>query len=135
MPSLTLPREIATSRGHVWACLTEPETLAAWFWPPSLAAQVAADVREGGSYRIASPTTGMAVAGRYLEIAAPDRLRLTWHWDGEPAETTVTLTLEASPTGTLLTVVHDGFLSDAERDEHLQGWTDCLDRLPTGPLE
>lgn len=82
MPSLTVTREIAASRGHVWACLTEPETLEAWFWPPSLAAQVAADVR-----------------------------------------------------GTLLTVLHEGFSTESERDEHVQGWSDCLDRLPTGPLE
>lgn len=135
MASLTLQREIPASVGHVWACLTEPETLAAWFWPPSLAAVVTADVRPDGAYRIASPTTGMAVAGRYLEVAAPDTMRLTWHWDGEPAETEVRISLEHTSAGTLVTIQHDGFTGDSERDEHIQGWSDCLDRLPTSPTD
>lgn len=135
MPSLTLRREVPASVGHVWACFTEPETLAAWFWPPSLAAAVSADVRPGGAYRIASSTTGMAVTGRYLEVDAPGMMRLTWHWDGEPAETEVCISLEHTSAGTLVTIQHDGFIRDSERDEHIQGWSDCLDRLPTSPTD
>jgi hypothetical protein len=26
--------------------------------------------------------------------------------------------------------MHGGFATEESRDEHIQGWTDCLDRLP-----
>ncbi|HEV3170608.1 MAG TPA: hypothetical protein VGZ32_09720 [Actinocrinis sp.] len=30
----------------------------------------------------------------------------------------------------MLTLVHERFDDDPSRDEHAQGWSDCLDRLP-----
>jgi hypothetical protein len=29
-----------------------------------------------------------------------------------------------------LTLVHSRFTTDTDRDNHLKGWSDCLDRLP-----
>ena len=50
---------------------------------------------------------------------------------GEDAETLVTVELVPSGEGgTGLALRHEGFADDATRDDHIQGWTDCLDRLP-----
>jgi len=38
--------------------------------------------------------------------------------------------LTPSADGTELTLVHEGFADDDARDDHVKGWTDCLDRLP-----
>ncbi|HEV2872627.1 MAG TPA: SRPBCC domain-containing protein, partial [Actinomycetota bacterium] len=128
---LELRRDLDAPPVQVWRALTDPAALAAWFWPPRLepAAEVALAV--GGGYRIAGPGAGIAVSGRYLELDPPHRLACTWRWDGEDAETLATVELAASGEGgTALTLGHEGFADDATRDDHVQGWADCLDRLP-----
>ncbi len=42
----------------------------------------------------------------------------------------MTITLEPDGDGTLLTVMHEGFVDDRARDDHMQAWNDCLGRLP-----
>ena len=81
-------------------------------------------------YRVESPVTQMAVSGEYLTIEEPRRIRFTWRWDGEDEETLVSVTLAAAGDGTDLTLVHDRFGSEEARTNHVQGWQDCLDRLP-----
>ena len=56
----------------------------------------------------------------------------TWRWEGEGLETTVTITFKPERGGTLVTITHEGFADDQTRDDHIQGWNDCLDRL--GPF-
>jgi uncharacterized protein YndB with AHSA1/START domain len=131
MPAnLRLQRALAAPPERVWRALTDPTALTGWFWPERLDPSAEADLEVGGRYRIASPTAGMAVAGRYLELAPPHRLACTWSWDGEDAETLVTVELTPSADGTELTLIHQGFANDDARDDHVKGWTDCLDRLP-----
>jgi uncharacterized protein YndB with AHSA1/START domain len=71
----------------------------------------------------------MAVSGEFVSVEPPARLVQTWRWDGEDEETLVTVTFETAEQGTALTIVHERFADDTTRDEHLQGWNDCLDRL------
>jgi uncharacterized protein YndB with AHSA1/START domain len=84
----------------------------------------------GGRYRIESPVVGLAVSGTYVAVEEPQRLALTWRWDGEDQDTLVTLTLAADEDGTTLAIEHDNFATEAVRTEHVEGWSDCLDRLP-----
>ena len=76
-----------------------------WFWP-----------------RWIEPTAG-------IEVDAPRLLAFTWRWDGEDGETQATLRLDAEGDGTLLTVQHDGFPDEEAASNHVDGWSDCLDRL------
>jgi uncharacterized protein YndB with AHSA1/START domain len=127
MTSLRTSRMLPATVDRVWAALTEPDVLTAWFWPARLNPRVTVDLRAGGAWRIES--TGPAVGGRYAEVSASHRLALTWQWDGEPAVSTVTIGLVARGDGTELTVAHDGLDDDEDRDNHVTGWNDCLDRL------
>jgi uncharacterized protein YndB with AHSA1/START domain len=124
---LELRRSLPFPVKQVRRALTDPGELAGWFWPESLATTVEVDLRVGGDYRIAG--IGMAVGGEYRAVD-PDRLVYTWQWDGEPEETLVTVELIRVGAGTQLTVTHSGFTDDADRDNHIKGWSDCLDRLP-----
>ncbi len=74
----------------------------------------------------------MAVSGEYVVVDPPRRLVFTWRWDGAEAVTMVTMELAETAAGaaTELTVVHQRFTDPADRDSHVQGWHDCLDRLP-----
>ena len=127
---LRLRRDLAAPPERVWRALTDPAALAGWFWPERLAPTAEVDLEEGGRFRVASPTAGMAVEGSYVEVEPPRRLVSTWSWDGEDAVTLVTIELAPAGGGTGLDLVHEGFADERARDDHVQGWTDCLDRLP-----
>lgn len=124
MNDLTITRALLDDPQRVWAALTDPEQLAAWFWPPRFETEVTLDLARG--YRIASPTVGMAVSGDFTVVDAPRSLVETWTWDGEDQSTLVTFTLSDS---TGLTVTHEGFNTEEEVASHIVGWNDCLDRL------
>jgi uncharacterized protein YndB with AHSA1/START domain len=124
---LRLHRTLEAPVDRVWQALTDPAALTAWFWPERLAATVTAG---DGRYRIASSAAGMAVAGEYREVDPPHRLGFTWQWDGDPDQTLVTIELTPSGDETVLTLVHSGCSTDADRDNLFKGWSDCLDRLP-----
>lgn len=130
MTRLTIERDLAAEPLAVWRALTDTRELAWWFWPPRLAPSIEADARVGGRYRIASEPARMAVSGEYRVVEAPARLVFTWQWDGEEQQTLVMIRLEGTGDGTRLTLTHEGFATSEARDEHAQGWQDCLERLP-----
>lgn len=119
---LTLQREFPGSVASLRTAFTEPDALAAWFWPTRAATVADLDVRPGGRYRIDGPGLGIALSGTYVSVS-DERLAFTWQWDGDDLVTTVTVDL--SP----FTLTHSGFPDEASRDDHVTGWSDCLDRL------
>jgi uncharacterized protein YndB with AHSA1/START domain len=124
---LILRREFPYPASLLWTAFTDPDALTAWFWPVRASTVVDLDVRPGGRYRIDGPGLGIAVSGTHQTVTA-ERLGFTWQWDGEDLVTAVTIDL--SP----FTLTHAGFLDEATRDDHVAGWSDCLDRL-SGWLE
>ena len=130
MSTLRLTRVLVAPPDRVWHAFTDPAALAAWFWPQRLAMTADTDPRVDGSYRLAGQGPGMAVEGTYKVVEPPSRLAFTWRWHGEPEQTLVTLRFAPAGTGTELTLIHEGFADDAARDDHIKGWSDCLDRLP-----
>jgi uncharacterized protein YndB with AHSA1/START domain len=129
MSTVHITRTLAAPPERVWRAFTDPAVLAAWFWPPRFATTVEADVRVGGRYRIDGPGAEMAVGGEYVAVEPPSRLTFTWRWDDQAEETLVTLRLAATDEGTEITLTHERFANDADRDNHAKGWSDCLDRL------
>lgn len=131
MTELRVERTVPATPERVWRALTEE--LAAWFWPPAWQSTATADVRAGGGWRIAAPA--VAVGGEFVEVDEPRSLVRTWRWDGDDAQTLVTMTLEPADDGTVLTVVHEGFVTEEDRADHVQGWNDCLGRLEPHVLD
>jgi uncharacterized protein YndB with AHSA1/START domain len=131
MTSVAITRIFAASPARVWTAFTDPDALAAWFWPAQLQTKATADVRTGGGYRIESVVGDMAISGHYREVTRPLRLVMTWRWDGEETVSLVTIELTPIESGTELRLRHEQLADDQERDQHEQGWNDCLDRLPS----
>jgi len=130
MADLTISRALNVHPDAVWRAWTTDE-LSVWLWPPLWETTAEIDLRVGGQYRLSSVVAHIAVSGSYLVIDAPSRLVMTWRWDGEDVETLVSVSIvETERGGTELTVLHENFHSDDDRDSHIQGWNDCLDRLP-----
>jgi uncharacterized protein YndB with AHSA1/START domain len=111
----------------VFKYLTDPARFTRWM---GVGAEL--DPRPGGRYRIDVDGTHFA-SGEYREIEAPNRLVLTWGWEGHPTvspgSTTVEITLTAERGGTLLRLRHLGLPNQAERQIHRDGWTQYLKSL------
>lgn len=122
-------RRFAAQAGQVWQGLTSPAAIEQWFWPARFATKAAADVRVGGRLRIDGTAGGLAVSGRYITVEPARRLSFTWIWDGEAEQTLVTADLAEAAGQTELELAHGGFANEAARDDHVAGWSDCLDRL------
>jgi len=125
---LRLTRILPAPPAAVWRALTDPEALAAWFWPGWRNPSADTDVRVGGEFALTADA--MAVTGTYVEVDAPRRLVFTWRWTGDDEETLVSIELSTGDGGTRLDLTHERFAGDADRDNHATGWSDCLDRLP-----
>jgi uncharacterized protein YndB with AHSA1/START domain len=130
MSELTIVRTLTAPPERVWRAWTTAEELGAWIWPTSWGTTCSIDLRVGGRFRIESAGDGPNVSGEYVTIDPPGRIVTTWQWDDEVEETLVTITIEPDGTGSTLTVTHERFTDEETRADHLQGWNDCLDRLP-----
>jgi len=130
MSDLEIRRGIPVPVERVWQAFTDPEALAAWFWPARFHTSVTIDLRVGGRYRIDGSAGGLAVSGEYLELVPPRLMRLLWRWDGGAEVTEVSLALRGSGHATVLRLRHAEFIDESTRDQHDLGWSDCLDRLP-----
>ena len=134
--TLQLRRTLPASPERVYRAWTEPETLARWFTPTSdHTAQVPLlEARVGGAYRLEVRHKDGALhtaIGVYRELVPWERLRFTWRWENKPQmpETVVTIELAPCAAGTELVLTQEHFVDVAERDDHVKGWTGCLDRL------
>ena len=116
MPSVRKSLTIAAPPAQVWAALTSPKAIAAWMGGP-----VTSNPRAGGRLAL----FGGATTGRYTLVEKPARLEYTWRqaeWPAEWADSRVRWTLKATRAGTRVTLTHDRFPNEAERQGHSEGW-------------
>ena len=97
--------------------------------------------RPGGLFRVTVTGRSRVVArGRYVEVDPPRRIVFTWGWeqieglpDGMvgllPGTSTVEVDLQADGDSTILHLRQSGLRSDPEREVHIRGWDQTLDRL------
>jgi uncharacterized protein YndB with AHSA1/START domain len=88
--------------------------------------------RPGGRIRW-THRNGDSCEGRFVELVPARRIVFTYGWDRPdvevpPGSTTVEITLEPTPSGTRLRLVHRG-LAGPMADAHRGGWANYLERL------
>jgi len=125
--------ELAHPPAKVWAALTTPEGLSAWFGD-----RATIDLRPGGAARMTF-RSGLTVDMRVERVEEPAVFGFTWRLpdlpEDDPRRTYVEFTLEALGAGTRLRVVETGFaqLPDETRrktyDSHAEGWARELGEL------
>lgn len=122
--------EIAVPPERVFRALTTDE-ITRWWGADDMyrTTRYEADLRVGGRWRSegkGNDGSPFHVEGEFLEISPPHKLVQTWKpsWEAGPA-TTVSYRLEATPTGTKVTVRHTGFEASqaASCEGHADGWT------------
>lgn len=115
---------------EVFVAWTQPEAMARWLAPIGYA-EVEADVRVGGRFRVVMVGGDMRIehTGEYLAVDPPRRLCFTWqspYTGDEPSVVTITLTAHGESTQLLL--VHER-LPDGAAESHRGGWGAMLQRL------
>ena len=121
---------VAASIDVVWRDFTDADAVAAWIWPPRFETTAVIEPVPAGAWEVRSDVAELAVLGRVLAVDAPHELRLAWRWGGEEQTTDVLLTLEpAADDATRVSVHHSGFETSDERESHIEGWSNCLQRL------
>ena len=130
MNELTQEALVAASVDRVWHDFTDPTALAQWMWPPRLETTAVVEPEPQGAWEIRSEVADLAVIGRVLSLNPPRELRLSWRWEGEEHTTDVGITFEpVADDATRVSVHHSGFESAEERESHVEGWSNCLQRL------
>ena len=134
---IVLQRRFRASPARVFRAWTEPAALREWWGPPGwIVGNIEIDLRRDGNYRIdmhpIGSGEGVAIRGVFLEVTPPRRLVYTWIWVGafaEMASTLVTVEIDGTSDGTLLTLRHDNFLDPGIREQHRTGWIAACNRL------
>ena len=134
---LVVSRLIDAPRELVFQAWTDPEQIARWWGPRGfVTVEHDMDIRPGGAYWFVmrSPEgTDHRKRGVYREIVAPERIAFTFAWEAADGtlghETLVTVTFDAVDDKTRLTLRQGAFDSVAGRDDHVIGWTSCLERF------
>lgn len=122
-----------THPARVFDAWLDPVALSAFLTPdPGVRTeQVSVDPKVGGGFSLVmiAGSTEIPIHGSYLEIDRPHRLVFGWRSSRTTAQSVVTLTFEAVPEGTRLTLHHTGFPDSAARDDHDGGWAHILETL------
>jgi uncharacterized protein YndB with AHSA1/START domain len=135
-PELSITRVFDAPPSLVFKVWTSREHLLRWWGPRDFTTQsFDMDFRPGGAWRacIRSPNgKDHIMRGVYREIVEPQRIVFTFAWEhnGKPGhQTLVTVTFTEHHGKTRLTFHQATFESIADRDSHLGGWGELLDRL------
>jgi CTP:molybdopterin cytidylyltransferase MocA/uncharacterized protein YndB with AHSA1/START domain len=133
---LRLTRVLPAGPERVFAAVTTPDQLAAWWGPRGFTAPcVELDPRPGGRYRILmQPPQGDAfvLSGEFREVDPPTRLAFSFEWERpDPDDRPYEVALELRPLGgsTQVSLEQRPFATEGRRALHRDGWTDAFDRL------
>jgi uncharacterized protein YndB with AHSA1/START domain len=127
---LRIERVLPAPVADVFRAWADPASMAEWI-SPSGRAEVQADVRVGGSFRIVMLDDGVRIdhEGEYIVVEAPRKLVFTWR-SAYTGTTSSVVTVLLTPRGdeTALTLTHERLPAE-HRDSHQGGWGAILDNL------
>ena len=126
--TVTLERRYEQSPEQVFAAWTDVELLQTWFGcgPDMLWEIHLWEPHVGGHLRVSLDFDGtpFVMEGEFLIVDQPNRLQYRW---GE--DQTVTVDITATPSGSLLTLTHEGLPNDEQQGIVNDGWTTSLGQL------
>jgi uncharacterized protein YndB with AHSA1/START domain len=131
--TVRLHRVLRAPAERIFRAFTHPDALAKWLPPHGFTGHVhQMDAKVGGSWRMSftSLASGHAhsFGGKYLELAAGERLRYTSVFDDAnlPGEMQTTVTLRTVSCGTEMTVVQEGIPAGIPVEQCYLGWQQSL---------
>ena len=131
--AVEVKRTFQAPLSRVYKAWTDAEMMNHWFHPDGrMTSTCTVDLRVGGRYEVQMHgEKTFTVGGVYKEIVPEEKLVFTWRWQGEDtAEMLITVLFNAvNDAETELTLIHEQFPNDEERDSHAQGWEGTLEQL------
>lgn len=94
---LRVERIFDAPRARVWRAMTEPELVKQWWGRGNPLTVERMEVERGGHWRFVehSDHGDHGFEGRFREVVAPEKLSMTFEWDGAPGHVVVqTIVLE-----------------------------------------
>ena len=94
---IRIERVFSAARDRVWKAFTDPKLLAQWWGRGHKVVIEKLEVQRGGHWRFVERTDQgpQGFEGRFREVTPPERLVMTFEWDGMPGYVSVeTITLE-----------------------------------------
>lgn len=124
MPEVVRSMEIQARPSAVWRWFESQEALRRWFRPDLII-----DLSVGGSFRTLGADEQTWITGTVLEIVPEGRLVLSWFEEdaGWVHPGRLVIELAAIPSGTRVTVVHDGFAGIGK-----SGWQGTVEAYERG---
>ena len=136
-PGLEIRRVFDAARELVWEAWTDPAQVALWSGPRGFEIiSNESDLRVGGAWRMGMRSDEWGEIwqhGVFREIEPPARLVFTTAWeepDGTPEhEMLITIGFSEANGTTEMTFQQATFMSEQSRDSHIDGWSQCFDKL------
>jgi uncharacterized protein YndB with AHSA1/START domain len=122
MPSdreIRIERVFDAPRERVWRAMTDRAQVAQWWGRGNKLVVERMEVERGGHWRFVEhgPEGPNGFEGRYREVSPPERIVMTFEWDGMPGHVAVeTMTLEDLGGGRTKLVTTSLFHTPEERD-------------------
>jgi uncharacterized protein YndB with AHSA1/START domain len=117
--SIHVERIFNAPRERVWRAMTDPQHLAQWWGRGNKLDIEKLELKRGGHWRFVEHADGQAhgFEGRYREVTPPERMVMTFEWDGMPGHPLVnTITLHDLGDGRTKMIAESLFMLDEERD-------------------
>jgi len=134
---LRLTRLIKAPRERVFTAWVTPADVLNWFSPGDchiLSARI--HPRPGGEYHFRFRTKehgDIELHGLYRELKRPGKLVFTWNLSGHPdlklSESRVTVEILDRKGAAEVRLTHEHLPNEKVKQDHLQGWNECLDKL------
>ena len=89
--TIHVERMFNASRDRVWKAMTDPKLLAQWWGRGNKLVIEKLELKRGGHWRFVEHADGQehGFEGRYREVTPPERMSLTFEWDGMPGHVIV----------------------------------------------
>lgn len=131
--TIRLHRVLRAAPEKVYRAFLDADALVKWMPPNGFTAKVhELDAKVGGRYKMAFTnfSTGQshAFGGKYLELAAPERIRYTDRFDDPnlPGEIQMTVQLKKVSVGTELNILQEGVPDVIPPEACYLGWQESL---------
>lgn len=116
---LRIERIFDAPRPRVWRAMTEPELVKQWWGRGNPLTVERLEVERGGHWRFVEHSDGgdHGFEGRFREVVPPEKLSMTFEWDGAPGHTVVqTIMLEDMGDNRTRMVSTSMFFTKEDRD-------------------
>jgi uncharacterized protein YndB with AHSA1/START domain len=134
--TVEIKRVLPAAPSVVFQAFSDPDELAKWWGPEGfITPSLDFNPRVGDRYRIEMQPPGgdpFYLTGEFREVDPPARLAYTFEWE-DPApddvETLVELSFRDLGESTEVVLSQGLFKTEARRELHRNGWTDCFRKL------